>query len=78
MTDFKIPFNDFKPFINKYVCDKWQILWDVTPFNLLKEIEPIENRHRLVPKLSRGEEIVLARLRIGHTPFTVRHFVRLC
>ena len=26
VTDFKIPFNNFKPFINKYVCDKWQIL----------------------------------------------------
>ena len=33
VTDFKIPFNNFKPFINKYVCDKWQTLWDETPFN---------------------------------------------
>ena len=70
MTDFKIPFNNFKPFINKYVCDKWQTLWDETPFNKLKEIEPIVNHHRLVPKLSRREEIVLARLRIGHTRVT--------
>ena len=99
MTDLKIPINNVKPFINKYVCDKWQTLWDETPFNKLKEIEPIVNHHRLVPKLSRREEIVLAHLRIGHTrvthscllkreerpyfigcdtPFTVRHFVRLC
>ena len=70
VTDFKIPFNNFKPFINKYVCDKWQTLWDETPFNKLKEIEPIVNHHRLVPKLSRREEIVLARLRIGHTRVT--------
>ena len=70
VTDFKIPFNNFKPFINKYVCDKWQTLWDETPFNKLKEIEPIVNHHRLVPKLSRREEIVLARLRIGHTRLT--------
>ena len=69
-TDFKIPFNNFKPFINKYVCDKWQTLWDETPFNKLKEIELIVNHHRLVPKLSRREEIVLARLRIGHTRVT--------
>ena len=39
MTDFKIPFNNFKPFINKYVCDKWQTSWNETPFNKLKEIE---------------------------------------
>ena len=70
VTDFKIPFNNFKPFINKYVCDKWQTLWDETPFNKLKEIEPTVNHHRLVPKLSRREEIVLARLRIGHTRVT--------
>ena len=70
VTDFKIPFNNFKPFINKYVCDKWQTLWDETPFNKMKEIEPIVNHHRLVPKLSRREEIVLARLRIGHTRVT--------
>ena len=37
VTDFKIPFNNFKPFINKYVCDKWQTLWNETPFNKLKE-----------------------------------------
>ena len=41
VTDFKIPFNNFKPFINKYVCNKWQTLWNETPFNKLKEIEPI-------------------------------------
>ena len=49
--------------------DKWQTLWNETPFNKLKEIEPIINHHRLVPKLSR-REIVLARLRIGHTRLT--------
>ena len=70
MTDFKIPFNNFKSFINKDVCDKWQTLWNETHFNKLKEIEPIVYHHRLVPKLSRREEIVLARLRIGHTRVT--------
>ena len=28
VTDFKIPSNNFKPFINKYVCDEWQTLWN--------------------------------------------------
>ena len=67
VTDFKIPFNNFKPLINKYVCDKWQTFCDETPFKNFKEIEPIVNHHRLVPKLSRRKDIVLARLRIGHT-----------
>ena len=69
-TVFKIPFNNFKPFINKYVFDKWQEIWNKASFNKLKEIEPIVNNHRSSPKLSRREEIVLARLRIGHTRIT--------
>ena len=36
----------------------------------LKEIEPIVYHHRLVPKLSRREEIVLVRQRICHTRLT--------
>lgn len=44
-------------------------LWNETS-DKLKEIEPILNHHTLVPKLSRREEIVLARLRIGHTRIT--------
>ena len=69
-TDFKIPFNNFKPFINKYIFNKWQASWNKAEFNKLKEIEPIVNRHGSFPKLSRREEIVLARLRIGHTRLT--------
>ena len=66
-TDFKVPFNNFKPFINNYVFNKWQTSWNETWFNKLKEIKPIVNHQRIVPKLSRREEIILARLRIGHT-----------
>ena len=69
-TVFKIPFNNFKPFINKYVFEKWQSTWNKASFNKFKEIEPIVNNHRSSPKLSRREEIVLARLRIGHTRIT--------
>ena len=55
VTDFEVPFDGFKPFINKCVCDRWQALWDEAPFNGLKEVEPIVCHHRLVPKLSRRE-----------------------
>ena len=68
--DFKIPFNKFKPFINKYVLNKWQTSWNEPCLNKLKEIEPVVNHHRLVPKLSRREEVILARLLIGHTRLT--------
>ena len=75
-TDFKIPFNNFKPFINKYIINKWQSSWNETCFNKLKEIEPVVNHHRIVPKLSRRDEIILARLRIGHTRLTHSYLLK--
>ena len=75
-TDFKIPFNNFKPIINKYIFNKWQSLWNETCFNKLKEIEPVVNHHRTVPKLSRRDEIILARLRIGHTRLTHSYLLK--
>ena len=40
-TVFKIPYNNFKPFINRYIFDKWQTSWNETHFNKQKEIRPI-------------------------------------
>ena len=69
-TDFKIPFNNFKPFINRYIFDKWQTSWNETPFNKLKEIKPVIKESRSVISNIRREEVVLTRLRIGHTRIT--------
>ena len=75
-TVFKIPFNNFKPFINKNIFNKWQSSLNETCFNKLKEIEPVVNHHRKVPKLSRREEIILSRLRIGHTRLTHSYLLK--
>ena len=40
MSTFKIPFNNFKPFINKYILSKWQTLWNADIFNKLRAIKP--------------------------------------
>ena len=50
--------------------NKWQTSWKETRYKKLKEVEPIVNHHRLVLKLSRRVEIVLASLRIGLTRLT--------
>ena len=39
-SDFKIPFNNFKPFINRYVLSKWQTSWNGAVFNKLHAVEP--------------------------------------
>ena len=69
-TVFKIPFNNFKPFINRYIFDKWQTSCNETPFNKLKEIKPVIKESKSVISNIRREEVVLTRLRIGHTRIT--------
>ena len=75
-TIFKIHYVNFKPFINKYVSDKWQTIWNGAKFDKLREVEPIVKRPRVAHKVSRREEIVLARLRIGHTRITHSYLLR--
>ena len=69
-TVFNIPFNNFKPFINRYIFDKWQTSWNKTHFNKLKEIKPIIKESKSDISNIRREEVVLTRLRIGHTRIT--------
>ena len=75
-TVFKIPYVNFKPFINEYISDKWQTIWNGAKFDKLREVEPIVKRQKAIHKLSRREEIVLARLRIGHTRITHSHLLK--
>ena len=69
-TVFKIPFDNFKPFINRYIFDKWQTSWNETPFKKLKGIKPVIKESKSIISNIRREEVVLTRLRIGHTRIT--------
>ena len=75
-TVFKIPSVNFKHFVNEYISDKWQTFWNRAKFDKLREVEPIVKRPRVIHKLSRREEIVLARLGIGHTRITHSYLLR--
>ena len=70
MSMFEIPFNNFKPFINKYILSKWQTLWDADIFNKLHAIKPTLGNNSSVVRNLRREEVVFTRLRIGHTRIT--------
>ena len=59
-TVFKIPYVNFKLFIYEFISDKWQTIWNGARFDKLREVEPIVKRPRVIHKLSRREEIVLA------------------
>ena len=75
-TVIKIPYVNFKPFINEYISDKWQTIWNGVKVDKWREVEPIVKRPRVIHKLSRREEIVLAPLRIGHTRKTHSHLLK--
>jgi hypothetical protein len=68
----KLPHSDFKPLIKPYIHAKWQTHWDEQQVNnqKLKEIQPSVGTWIYSSRKSRREEIILARLRIGHTHFT--------
>ena len=65
-----IPGSDLKPSIRQYIKNKWQNLWTLTDNNKLKEIKPIIGEHPMSTSKQRQQEVILTRLRIGHTHFT--------
>ena len=69
---FKVPFNDFKPLINDIIQDVWLRSWNdpANQYNKLFSIRPKTSEWLPGSRSSRREQIVLARLRIGHTLIT--------
>ena len=70
MSTFEIPFNNFKPFINTYILSEWQKSWDTATFNKLHAIKPVIRNNPSAIRNIRREDVVITRLRIGHTRFT--------
>ena len=75
ISTFKLPCTDFKPFINRYILSKWQLSLDRATFNKLHEIKPVLGKNTIYRSLRR-EEVVLTRLRIGHTRLTHSYLLK--
>ena len=75
---YKLPFTDYLPLVKAYVKKKWQARWDKKHY----EERPIK-LHEIIPQLkpfytshlSRKDEVVMHRLRIGHTRLTQRYYM---
>ena len=67
---YKIPFSNFKPSINKYILEEWQTSWNNSIGNKHLDIKPTIGEYQSVVRNIRREEVVLARLRLGHTRVT--------
>ncbi|KAI5742970.1 hypothetical protein M8J77_013193 [Diaphorina citri] len=68
---------DFKPFICKLIKDLWQNSWSNIPnSNKLKSIKPVIGPWPSSDRQNRHEEVVICRMRIGHTRATHGHLFK--
>ena len=76
-THFKIPFTDLKRTIKIYTKQEWQTYWDNFQNNKLHKIIPqIGKSQKNQTKISRKEEIILSRLRTGHSHITHSYLLK--
>ena len=73
--EIKPPYSDFKPRISQYVNSLFQAKWEACVGNKLHEIN-----ETFLPSLkmysdNRKEDIILTRLRIGHSRLTHKHYL---
>ena len=65
-----IPYTDLKPIISKFLHKKWQQQWDMNIQNELFQIQSTLGEWRPAFRALRREQVVISRLRIGHTRLT--------
>ena len=71
----KIPYTDYFPAVRKYIYEQWQQKWDTLVDNKLHSVKPIISSY--VPfNLTRRDEVVLHRCRIGHSYVTHSHLLK--
>ena len=74
ITTMKLPYSDFKPLITNFIISNWQYNWSQTA-SKLSEVQPnVGSCGR--SRANCREEVVLSRLRIGHTYFTHGYLLR--
>ena len=75
VSNSKVPYSDFKPLITVHANRKWQELWDTEINNKLHGIEPMIKSASLC-KLPRRDEVIIHRLRLGHTHLTHSYLLK--
>ena len=76
VLDLKVPYTDFKVNVNSVFKQKWQAQWNACPDNKLFQINPTVGDFYVWTGLSRRDEIVITRARIGHTYFTHSYLLK--
>ena len=72
----KLPYTDFKPLIHSVIINTWQESWNREVDNKLHSIKPTIGEWHPGPQASRRDEVILSRLRIGHTYLTHSYILK--
>jgi len=73
--NIKVLYTDFIACAKVHFRDKWQHFWDQQIFNKLQAVHPKLGCWPLSNRERRREQLVLCRLRIGHTYLTHRYLL---
>ena len=74
-TNIKLPYTDFKHIIRSAIQTDWQQRWSLETSNKLFQVQP-KLGTRLPCRRDRREEVVLSRLRTGHTYLTHSYILK--
>ena len=66
----KVPHTDYRCLINSYIKSSWQQSWNDDTYNKLRVVKPVLGELHPTVGVTRHEEVVITRLRIGHTRLT--------
>ena len=76
VSEMKLPHTDFKPQIQKLLQNKWQESWNAETNNKLHTVKPVLGEWCPAYQPTRRDEVVLARLRIGHSYLTHSYLLK--
>ena len=75
ISNTKIPYTNLKPLINKFILKKWQKSWNDQTQNKLHHIQDTIGEWPAGYRRNR-KEVIISRLRIGHTHITHSHLLK--
>ena len=75
ITDYCIPYTDFRPIINDFILSCWQLQWNACENNRLRQIMSNIRYNPYFQTNSRRDQIVLHRCLIGHSRLTHVHLL---
>ena len=70
-----LPYSDFKPLVKRFLRGKWSDFWATQINNMPHSVQPTLGCGSLSNRDRRREQLVLCRLRLGHTYTTHRYLL---